>query len=140
MWEEGRTFAQTRSVQHTMRKPILGLSSAALKLSSQQMQGRKIYSLPTVLFIFCFFFFFFCFSLCSQAFPTEVLKSPVPHPSSFPSVPLQNTMCLMGKCTDNHFLQPTREYYAAVSGLKLSQRSTNKSALMLSCSIIVLKQ
>jgi len=79
------------SLQHTVGKSIHSLSKAAQKLGSQHLQGLTVYSI------------FMKFVV--KPFLLKFSRTLHHIPLSSASVPLQNTMCLMGKCSHNHFLQ-----------------------------------
>lgn len=91
-------------------------------------------------FLSIFLFLFYLYAFCCPFSPTEIQNSPAQHPALLSLCPLAEHHVPDRKMQSLPFAANCKpEYYAAHSGLKLSQRSINKLVLsLMSCSIIVL--
>lgn len=85
---------------------------------------------------------FLLYAICCQFSPTEIQNCPAQHPALLSLCPLAEHCVPDRKMQSLPFSANYKpEYYAALSGLKLSQRSMNKLVLsLMSCSIIALKE
>lgn len=93
-------------------------------------------------FLSILLFLLYLYAICCQFSPTEIQNRPAQHPALLSLCPRAEHRVPDRKMQSLPFSANYKpEYYAALSGLKLSQRSMNKLVLsLMSCSIIALKE